>query len=294
MRFPNPHFYAWLAFFAFAMVTSSVKALDGAVPVPLILALRSLIGILCLWPMIRRDGGWAKTLETKYPMHQGLRALCGVVALGLNFYALPFLPLADAQGLGQLYPIFLVVLAPLVLGEYAGRTQAFALVVGLCGALFIARPEGNASLIPAFCVLGSATASALGDLMVRYMGRHDASLTITLWFFILMSGITLVWWLVAYPLAPLNLHQLMLLGVIGLAGAMAQLSIVQAFRLLPAATMAVYSSMGLMWAVLFGIVLFGEIPSWHLAVGAGLILLAARLASTTRLARAPDQGKTAA
>ena len=256
------------------------------------MAARSLLGLACLTPLILKNGGWRVTVQTRYPRHQVVRACCGVFGLGLNFYALPRLPLADAQGLNQMYPIFLVVLAPFILDEYAGWRQWLALLIGLSGTLLIAQPHGEAAVIPALSVMGSAFASAIGDLLARYMGRHDGSLTITVYLFGLLGTASLVWWLGLWifdpdSITPLSIRQIALLCGIGIAGAGAQLAIVQAFKFLPAATMAVYASLGLLWAVIFGFVFFGEMPGWWMAGGAVLILLAARLASYTRPARAP-------
>lgn len=288
MRFPNPHFFAWAAFFCFALLTSSVKGLHHTVPVALILAIRSLIGIACLWPLVRKEGGLRQTLQaTRYPGYQFLRGALGIAALSLSFWALPQLPLADANGLGQIYPILLVVMAPLILKEFAEPKQWLALIIGLSGALIIAQPHGQSALIPALCMLGSALLSAIGDLLVRYMGRHDHSLTTTIWFFTLTATFSSAWWLFQDGPAPLNLHQISLLAVIGIAGAAAQFFMVQAFKLLPAATMGVYSSLGLVWAVVFGWLFFNETPTLTLAAGAGLILSAAWLASYTPPKRAP-------
>ncbi len=289
----RPHAYAWAAFFCTSVLIASVKGLHSAVPVALIIAMRSLIGLLCLWPLIHKQGGWRSTVKTSYPKQQMIRGACGIVALSLNFYALPHLPLADAQGLSQLYPIFLVVLAPFILGEYAGWRQWLALGIGLSGALLIARPQGDAAFIPTLCVMGSAITSAGGDLLARYMGRRDSPLTITVWLFSILGVATLIWWLVMDAHTPLTVPQMGLLILIGVVGSTAQLFIAQAFKFLPAATMGVYSSLGLLWAVLFGFVCFDEIPGWWMAGGAVLILFAAWIASYTRPARAPVIEKTA-
>lgn len=289
----KPHLYAWAAFFSFAVLISCVKGLHSSVPVPLIIAIRSLLGVLVLTPLIIKAGGLRSNLQTAYPWQQILRACCGAFALGLNFYALPRLPLADAQGLNQLYPVFLVVLAPFILGEYAGWRQWLALVIGLSGALLIAQPHGQGAMIPTLCVMGSALASAIGDLLARFMGRKDSALTITLWLFLCLGGGMLVWWLIMHGPQPLSVKQISLLTIIGVAGAVAQLAMVQAFKFLPAATMAVYSSLGLLWAVVFGFLFFAETPGWWLVAGAALILIAAYIASWTRPARAPVVDKSA-
>jgi drug/metabolite transporter (DMT)-like permease len=292
----RPHLCAWIAFFCFGLLISAVKALNGVVPVSLVMAARSLLGLVCLIPFIMKQGGWQATVQTRYPRYQILRAFCGIFGLGLNFYALPHIALADAQGINQLYPIFLVVLAPFLLDEYAGWRQWLALGIGLSGALLIAQPHGNSALLPALCVMGSAIASAVGDLLARYMGRHDAPLTITVWLFGLLGLGSLAWflgeWALGYNagLFVLTGRQILLLISIGATGAVAQLLIVQGFKFLPAATMGVYASLGLVWAVLFGFAFFKETPTWWFAGGAVLILLAARLASYTRPARAPVTG----
>lgn len=289
----KPHLSAWAAFFCFALLVSCVKGLHSTVPVSLIIAVRSLLGFVVLIPLIQRQGGLPTLIQTAYPLQQILRACCGAVALGLNFYALPHLHLADAQGLNQLYPIFLVVLAPFILGEYAGWRQWLALCLGLSGALLIAQPQGESALIPTACVMASALASAIGDLLARYMGRKDSALTITIWLFLCLGTGMLIWWLLIEGPQPLNLKQISLLIIIGLTGAVAQLLMVQAFKFLPAATMAVYSSLGLLWAVIFGFLFFQETPGWWLIGGATLILGAAYIASWTRPARAPVVDKTA-
>lgn len=297
IRFPNPHLYAWIGFFCFAILISCVKALGPDVPVSLTIAARSWLGLVCLLPLARR-AGWRATLVTHYPARQLVRAVCGVFALGLNFYALSRLPLADAQGLSQLYPVFLVVLAPFLLDEYAGWRQWLALCIGLAGALVIARSQdaGTVGLVtpaPVLCVMGSAIASAGGDLLARYMGRRDTPLTITIWLFGLLGLFSLCWWLGEWALGlhggleTLTLRQIMLLAVIGASGAAAQLCIVQGFKFLPAATMGTYASLGLLWAVLFGVVFFDEQPGGWFALGAVLILIAARLAALTPPSRAP-------
>jgi drug/metabolite transporter (DMT)-like permease len=292
MRFPNPHIYAWMAFFCFGLLTSCVKGLNGAVPLALVIGARSVIGVVCLWPLVRRHGGLHRTLHaTRYPGLQFLRALIGLIALSLSFYALPRLHLADANGLGQIYPVLLTVLAPFILQEHAGLKQWGALGVGLTGAMIIAQPEGHTmAWVPALCVLGSALTAAIGDLMVRYMGRHDSSLTITVWFFTLVAIVTLGWWMFHDGPKPLTFRQTSLIIGIGIAGAAAQFFMVQAFKLLPAATMGVYSSLGLMWAVLFGWLFFSEIPDWGLLLGGSLILSAAWFASHTSPKRAPVAG----
>lgn len=296
MRFPNPHLYAWSAFFCFGLLTSCIKGLHGAVPLALLIGARSIIGIVCLWPLIHRYGGLNRTLKsTRYPALQFLRALIGLVALSLSFYAIPRLQLADANGLGQIYPILLTVLAPFILQEQAGMKQWGALGVGLVGALIIAQPSGAAGayaipVIPVLCVLGSALTAAIGDLIVRYMGRHDHSLTITVWFFTLTAIVALGWWMFHDGPQPLTMRQSALIIGVGIAGAAAQFFMVQAFKLLPAATMGVYSSLGLMWAVLFGWLFFSEIPDWGLFVGGALILSAAWMTSYTSPKRAPVIG----
>jgi drug/metabolite transporter (DMT)-like permease len=292
MRFPNPHLYAWSAFFCFGLLTSCIKGLHGTIPLALIIGARSAIGIICLWPLIHQQGGLRRTLKaTRYPSLQFLRALIGLIALSLSFYAIPRLQLADANGLGQIYPVLLTVLAPFILQEQAGLKQWGALGIGLSGALIIAQPNGHdMSLIPILCVLGSAFTAAVGDLIVRYMGRHDHSLTITIWFFTLTAIIALGWWMFYDQPKPITIRQSGLLLGVGIAGAAAQYFMVQAFKFLPAATMGVYSSLGLMWAVLFGWLFFNEFPDWGLWVGGALILLAARIASYTSPKRAPVAG----
>lgn len=272
----SPHLYAVMAFFFGALMNLAVKALEGQVPVSLILTFRFWVGFWMIYPLARRERGFYYVLKTSRMKMHLIRAISGIITVGVFFIALPLLPLGDASALGQIYPFFLMLLSVPILGEKIPAKQYAVCLVGLAGVLLIAQPHGKAGLMPTLLVVFGSFMAALTDLLVRGLAKTERSLTTVLWFFMLAGLFSFLWWLIADRSFELGYKQFGILIMVGLAGGFTQYALAESFKHLKADIMSAYSYLGLLFAMCFGFLFFGEVPTLWMIVGSILILGAAR------------------
>lgn len=209
--------------------------------------------------------------------HVGRMAL-GLAAMALNFGAMILLPLAEATTIGFTVPIFSTVLAALVLGEPTGRWRWGAVAAGFLGVLLVVQPgTGDVPLSGASVALLAALLTACVTIVIRQLGATEKATTTVFWFAI--SSLA--------PLAVLMLYfgrshdpttWAILVGV-ALAGGLAQLTLTGALRLAPVALVMPMDYTSLLWATIFGLWIFDELPTpWIWAgapiiVGSGLVIV---------------------
>jgi drug/metabolite transporter (DMT)-like permease len=208
-----------------------------------------------------------------------MRATTGTLAMGCSFYALTLLPLAEHTALTFTTPLFVTILAIPLLGERVGVHRFGAVLLGFLGILVIALGQGGfAGPMDRWLMIGMAVAllhglfSALTTLLVRSLSATERSTTIVIWQSLLMTGFTgatlpFVW------VTP-NGQELLLLLAIGLVGGVAQVLLTEAFASAQVSSLGAYTYTGILWAVLLGWWLFGDVPGWATFAGAGLIVLA--------------------
>lgn len=125
-----------------------------------------------------------------------LRSFVGLAAMFCHFYALRFLTLIENAVLGLLQPVFVAVLAPMMLGERLQRGAMVALVIAVIGALVAIRPDvawrSDVALVPIMVGTAAALFSALAHMMVRKSIARDSPELVVFWFTIVVSGSALV------------------------------------------------------------------------------------------------------
>ncbi|ESR24556.1 DMT family transporter [Lutibaculum baratangense] len=209
-----------------------------------------------------------------YTRHTRLHALRGalVVAAAVAFFTgLTLLPLAEATALVFAAPLFITALSVPLLGEHVGWRRWAACLVGFTGVLVIVQPGGEtfqtASLLP----LGTAVLYALLMLSARRIGSAESVWTlmvqVTFWPLLFSALVLPFVWETPRPEHLLGFAALALCGTLGMT------LITQAFRMAPAAVVAPFDYTALLWATVFGFVLWGEVPGAWTYVGAGIIIM---------------------
>jgi len=218
------------------------------------------------------------TLRTKRVGAHVARMSIGVVAMGLNFLAMIILPLAEATSIGFSAPIFSTMLAALLLGEPTGKWRWGAVLVGFLGVLVIVQPggthiDGYSELV----AVGAALSTACATIAIRRLGQTEAAGTTVFWFgasSLIPLGIVMLF--VARPHDALTFAAITGVAV---SGGIAQLALTGALRLAPVAVVLPMDYSSLLWASLFGWLLFDQVPSrWTwvgapIVIGAGLVIL---------------------
>jgi drug/metabolite transporter (DMT)-like permease len=209
--------------------------------------------------------------RTRHLGTQLARSVCLVVATVCFFGALRFLPLAEASAITFLAPMFAVFLSMPVLGEKPTRARWIAAIVGFVGILILVRP-GAAAFHPAAALLVlAALANALYQLLTRKL-PNDTPYT-TLFYSALVGTAVLS---LALPVAELpkevTAHDAVFLLLLGVFAGLGHYLLIGAFLAAPASLVAPFAYLQMIWATLYGYVVFGQLPDGFSAIGMAVIV----------------------
>lgn len=229
---------------------------------------RSFFAFLPLAPFIFRSG--VDLLKTRRPgLHAG-RCVAGITSMFAYFYALGFLPLADLTAINFTMPLFVTALSVPLLGERVGWRRWTAVAVGFGGVLLITRP-GAGMLDPMVLIaLFSAFGYAVAVICMRRLGSTDSSATTTFYFTAVsavISGVLLPF----YWQTPSGIEWVVLI-MIGVVSGGAQLMMTLGYRFAPAAIVAPFDYIALVWAALLGFVIWGDVPTAWVVSGAAVVI----------------------
>lgn len=256
---------------AFTLNDACMKTLGGEVPLAQALFLRGLVTIAVLgflawrsgavrWRGTRADAGWL-----------ALRTAAEVGAAFLFIAALFRIPFANATAILQAVPLTVTAAAALVLGERVGARRWAAVAVGLAGVLLILRPGPGGFGAGSLLALGAVVAVTLREVATRRMGRaipvHAVALCAAVG--VTASAAAALPWTEAVPVTAA--------GAAALAGSAgflvaAYLLSVAVMRAGEVSHSAPFRYTGLVWALVLGLVLFGEWPGPLTLIGAAVVV----------------------
>ena len=263
---------------AFTMASALVKAVSPTIPVIEIMLFRSLFATVAILPLLIRAGGLS-ALRTRHPLGHVLRTIAGFAGMLGAFYGYAHLPLAMVTALGFAMPVFLSVLSVPLLGERVTPGRAVSVAAGLLGVLIVLRPwrsEGTIELFPALVVVVGVIAWAAAMVSIRRMGQAgERNITIVMWFAIATTLVCAVasipFWVTPSPLVWLALV------AVGVISGAAQLLMTEGYRNGEATMLAPFEYGAIVYTVLLGWLIWGEVPGmWEAAgmvflIGAGLL-----------------------
>lgn len=239
-------------------------------PVFVILFWRSLFGLAPVILLARRYGG-VQPLSPRLRLLCLLRGSLGFCAFSSFVFALPLMPLADAVAVGMSAPIFITAASALVLKEQVGRHRWGAVLAGFAAVLFIVRPGGHIPPAGAGLLLFSNTCYTVSMMMTRRLGRTLSTATISFY-----TALAFVFWsaiAVCFAwVAPAWVDVAVFL-VIGLLAGLAQFVMTEAFRTAPPSTIAPFEYTGVVWAMVLGYLIWGQVPGAD--VMAGIVVIVA-------------------
>lgn len=271
----------------FALNDVMGKWLVSTYSVGQVILLRSAAALVVLAPILWRRRVRLWPLER--PWLQAARAAASTFEVYAFYYAVISLPLADVMTYWLAGPIYVAAVSPWLLGERVGPWRWSAILVGFAGVVVALRPGAEAMSL-------AVVVSLAGSAMFAFMMVSARMLRGT-------SDGALVFWQTAAALAGGVLTarsgwtapggtDFALLGLLGVVAMLAHLCIARALKLADAATVAPLQYTLLLWAIVFGWLIFGDLPERAILAGAGLIT-ASGLAiwlRETRAARARRPG----
>lgn len=235
-----------------------------------IMFFRQLAAIPIVLAFVAAGDGLATLATTRFKSH-AIRTGVGLIGMAANFGAILLLPLAEAQTLAFTAPIFATVLGALWLKEATGWHRWGAVIAGFVGVVIVAQPgSGHFPLVGALVGLFAAFMVASVSILLRQLTRSESAGTTVFYFSLLsMPLIAPFYWFDAQAHGG---WVWVLLIAIGVIGGMGQIALTAALRFAPVSTVVPMDYSGLVWATLYGWLLFGVLPGEWTWVGAPIII----------------------
>lgn len=262
-----------LAIAVLSTLVMLVKYTAGTgVRLPEILFWRQVPSVLLIfgWLALR---GEVSRLRTRRLGSHARRAMLGLTGMFFTFGAPLLLPLAVSTTLGFTTPVFAVILSVLLLRERVGPVRWLAVALGFAGVVIIAQP-GHALIPPlgAAVGLGAGFMVALISIQVRDLGRTDEALSIVFWFAALSAPLLLA--ALPFSYTHHSAWQWFLLIAGGVLGCVGQLLLTASLRYGQVASVIVMDYSALVWATLYGWLVWSELPPAATWWGAPVIIAA--------------------
>lgn len=258
-----------LSTIAFSIMHGLVRFVSEVLPPFQIAFFRNIFGLAFLLPLLMRSR--FAILRTKQIGLHALRGVINMAAMLMFFTALAISPIAKVTALGFTAPIFMAILAVLVLGERFRIYRWSAIFLGFVGMLIILRPGLVAIDTGALLVIGSAALWAVAMIIIKIQSRTESSLTIVAYMGIFLGVFSIapaVWvW------QPFGLQTLGFMVLIGLFGSIAQMAISESLKETDSTALMPFDFLKLIWTAMIGVWFFSEIPDIYTWIGATIIFL---------------------
>ena len=245
------------------------KWLVSTYPVGQLLLIRSAAAFLVLSPFIYR-AGWRVLFDIQRPGLMAVRVCLTTVEVSSFYYAVAYMPLADAITFWMAAPIYVAAMSPLLLGEHVGWRRWTAIGIGFIGVLIALQPSSDSLTTPALIALFGSLCFALMMITGRAL-RTSSDLALVFWptvgaalFGIVSSAFS---WVVP------TLFDYALLALLGVVALTAHVFMNRSLMLADAATVTPYQYTLLLWAVIFGWIFFNDTPRLTTLIGAAFIVV---------------------
>jgi drug/metabolite transporter (DMT)-like permease len=258
-----------LAQCCFAVMNVSARIAGEGASWSEIAAARFLVGAMLAWGIARSRGASLAITDWRTSW---TRAVFGTASAICTFYAITSrrINLGDAATLGATAPIFVALLAPMMIGERSGRAVPVATLVAFTGVALVLEPSFQSALGVAMVATLGAFLYAIALISLRRLGGGETHEAVVFHFscvaLVTMAAISL-----PGRHAP-SLHDLGWCLATGLMGGLAQLAMTRAYSLDRAARVSTLTFLGIVLTHLLAIPIFGERPGWSQAAGAVLVM----------------------
>jgi drug/metabolite transporter (DMT)-like permease len=262
--------YMAIAMASFVSNDTLMKLLSAELSVGTLIFWRGVFASLILFVTLSLNGALPHLPMAASPKVL-LRSLTDGIATILFMAALVHMPIANLTSINHAAPLVVTALAAIFLKEQVGWRRSSAIVVGFVGVLFIARPSSGGFDRYALMGLGVVVGVALRDILTRRIPSSVPAPVVAFANSFLVMVAALILALIEGGVEMPRAHQLLYLMAAGVFLALGYLFMVQTLRYADVSASAPIRFSGVLWALLSGILVFGEIPD-QLAL-AGIVLI---------------------
>lgn len=219
--------------------------------------------------MIRRSS--SGSLWPRHPWWSLARAAMVLITGFAAFTAFTLLPLAQTYALLFAMPMLITILSVPMLGEKVGVARAIAVVVGLIGVLVVLRPGTTALSLGHLAGIIAAMAGAAASVIVRKIGGKESAAVLLL--YPLLANLVVMGAVLPFVYVPMPLAHLATFAAIAVMSLAGMALTIAAYRVGEATVVAPMQYSQIVWATIYGALIFSELPDTPTLVGAGIVIL---------------------
>jgi drug/metabolite transporter (DMT)-like permease len=278
--------------FAFSCMGASVKIVGSLTPphapfpVGQVVFCRSFFALIPVFVWMAMVGKLQTAFATTNRIGHIKRGLVGSLGMFSGFAGLTILPLSDATAISFAAPLFSVVLAALLLGEVVRLYRWTAVLIGFCGVIVMLWPHLSAEALSAsgsevqargaFFSLIGAMCAAFAMIEVRRLTATEATAAIVTYFSLMTTTFGMISVLggaidPAWAWVTPNFKQGLFLILTGIMGGFGQIFLTESYRRAPASVVAPFDYTAMIFALVWGYLLFGDLPDFLVLVGAAIV-----------------------
>lgn len=257
---------------SFTVNDSFMKLTSQTLPLFQAIALRGLVASVALLVIARLTMGHLRLVPTgRDGRLVALRSLSEIAATALFLIALTQMPLANLSAILQSLPLAITLSAALFLREPVGWRRLTAILVGFCGVLLIVKPGTEGFTVWSVLGLGSVVCVVIRDLTTRTLSRETPSAAVAVWasVAVMVMGVVVTTW---QGWVPVSADEALYLAIASAALIAGYMFAVMVMRVGDIGLIAPFRYTSLLWAILFGWMLFGTLPDEWTVAGAAIVV----------------------
>ncbi|MCP4188052.1 MAG: DMT family transporter [Gammaproteobacteria bacterium] len=255
----------------FAGQDAITKHLTEDLPVMQIIFVRFFFFTIFALVYATRRIGIKRAFRSEMPAQQIMRGLLIVGEIGLFAWCLQFMGLAEMHAIFACFPLVITALSVPFLGEQVGWRRWLAVFIGFVGTVVIIQPGNGEFNFYAVLVLVCVLMFSIYNLLTRKVSRKDCFETSLIYFGIVGFLASLV--SIPFYWQALNTDQAVWLLTISVTSIIGHLLLIKALQLAPAVILQPFNYFVLVWAIIIGYLVYGEVLGTTALLGAGLVVL---------------------
>lgn len=263
-------FYILISCFGFASMSMLVKW-SGDLPLMQKSFFRNFIAAFVAFFSMKK-AGIKMAVQKENQTAMLARSVFGTIGMLCNYYSVRYLILPDSTILAKLSPFFTILFSWFLLHERVNRRQWMAICISFLGCVLVIQPSfsSGASFPAVVAIVGGATAG-IAYSYVRYLTQRGENKSMIIFCFSAFSCLVSVPFLI-FNSAPMTMAQLLMLVGSGLAAAVGQFGMTNAYALAPGRFLGPFEYFQLLFSAIYGFAIFGEIPTPVGVLGYAVIL----------------------